>query len=579
MRNPTGPTTKREIVLAALGATAFALAFCHPMRGHLGEAGYHHDWDLLWQLDWAACGAVMRHHQLPLWNPYKCGGMPLLANPHSRILTPFFLLHLLFGPVAGLHLEIPVHLAIGWAGGYMLARIQGLGPLAAVAGASLFLGSSWIALRLAVGHLVYLPSLYLPWIAALVWLGAVRRSPLFAALAGLLVAITLGEGGVYPVPHALLLGVLLSSTLAIARRSPWPLLAVLVFMLFSVGFAAAKLLPAYDLMRLHPRPIEGAERGSLDVLFAALFSRNQDLFRHFAGPFWGFHEYGAYVGPLGAVLALAGIAASPRRAAPWLVTAGTFLLLAMGNSLGAYSPWPLLHHLPVFSSERVPARFLIPFTLATGMLVAHGVQFLRTSVGRIGRLAAPLLVGALVLDLWLVSPANLGHMFGGEQVVRPAAPEFTQTVTTAAHWEMLSVARANMGAIDCHEYTIFTTKVRGADQAGYRGEQYLLGSGDVRLLEWTPNALEYAVETSAPTVLVVNQNYDPGWEIREGDAEVFSQGGLLAARLLAGKQRVRLVYRSRLFRVGLAITIVSLVAALALARFERRRGVSGPTTA
>src|SRR5206468_3752843 len=229
--------------------------------------------------------------------------------------------------------------------------------------ASLFSGSSWLALHLAVGHLVYLPSLYLPWIAALVWLGVVRRRLVFAAFAGLLVALTLGEGGVYPVPHALLLCALLGATLAVARRSAWPLLTVAVFTLFSVGFAAAKLLPTYELLRQHPRPMQGVEKSALDLVVAALVSRDQDLFRHIRGP-WGFHEYGAYVGRLGAALALVGIVSSPRRAAPWLVAAATLLLLALGDTLGTHSPWALLHHLPVFSSERVPPRFLIPFTLA-----------------------------------------------------------------------------------------------------------------------------------------------------------------------------------------------------------------------
>src|SRR5438093_334681 len=106
------PQTAREPVLVGLVAVAFALAFSYPVLGHLSEAGFRRDWDLLRQLDWAAFHSVTHFHQLPLWNPYKCGGMPLLANPHSRIVTPFFLLHLFLGPNVGLNLEVPLHLAI-----------------------------------------------------------------------------------------------------------------------------------------------------------------------------------------------------------------------------------------------------------------------------------------------------------------------------------------------------------------------------------------------------------------------------------------------------------------------------------
>src|SRR2546428_13763835 len=107
---------------------------------------------------------------------------------------------------------------------------------------------------------------------------------------------------------------LVAGTLAIARLSPRPLVTVLVVTLFSVGFAAPKLLPTWELLRAHPQTMQGVEKGSLDVLYAALFSRHQDLYRHTVGP-WGFHEYGAYIGPIAAVLALAGVASSPRRGA------------------------------------------------------------------------------------------------------------------------------------------------------------------------------------------------------------------------------------------------------------------------
>ena len=50
-------------------------------------------------------------------NPYLWAGMPMLADAESRVLTLFFLLHVLFGPTVGIHLEIPLHLAIGFLAG------------------------------------------------------------------------------------------------------------------------------------------------------------------------------------------------------------------------------------------------------------------------------------------------------------------------------------------------------------------------------------------------------------------------------------------------------------------------------
>jgi hypothetical protein len=50
--------------------------------------------------------------------------VPLLANPQSRVLTPFFLLHLLLGTFAAIRFEIFLHVLIGMIGFYKLARCR-----------------------------------------------------------------------------------------------------------------------------------------------------------------------------------------------------------------------------------------------------------------------------------------------------------------------------------------------------------------------------------------------------------------------------------------------------------------------
>src|ERR1700693_5382479 len=110
---------KWESAFVICCAILFGLAFSLPVLAHLSAVSTNYDWDFHLELHWVPFYKVTHFHQFPLWNPYRCGGLPMLANPHSRILTPFFLLHLLFGPFIGLHLEIPLHLAIGWSGGFV----------------------------------------------------------------------------------------------------------------------------------------------------------------------------------------------------------------------------------------------------------------------------------------------------------------------------------------------------------------------------------------------------------------------------------------------------------------------------
>jgi hypothetical protein len=561
-------------VLVAVAAALFGIAFSYPILLHLGELSLHQDWDLLWQLQWVAYHSVVHFAELPLWNPYKCGGMPLLANPHSRMLTPFFLLHALFGPVLGLQLEIPLHLAIGFGGGYVLARVLGLGPLAAILCGTVFPASSWFSLHVAVGHVVFLPSMYLPWIAALLHRSITRQTLSPALGAGLLGALTLGEGGVYCVPHALLLAGILGATIAVLTRSLRPLASVLAFGSATFGFAALKTLPLAALMRAHPRVMYSDETTPAAFLLTSLFSRDQVWSRD--SPDWLFHEYGAYVGVGAGMLALLGVVSSPRRTLPWVVAGVVLLVLALGD-FGPASPWVLLHRLPVFSTGRVPTRWLIPFTLTAGVLAAFGLESLGRRAGRYGAVIAASIVSVLVVDLWLVGPPNLHHAFEGQPQALPPAAEFRQMTGSGGAYLMLAHAKANLGSVKCDEFVSYPSSVLGADHPGYRGEHYLVGPGTSRTVAWTPNALTYAVEVPEPALLVVNQNFDPGWHIAAGEGAVVAHDGLLAVRLPAKAQDVTVAYRGDRFREGLAITLLTgVVSLLVLGREVSRRRAAGP---
>ena len=94
------------------------------------------------------------------------------------------------------------------------------------------------------------------------------------------------------------------------------------------------------------------------------------------------------------------------------------------------------------------------------------------------------------------------------------------------------------------------------------------GPGQVTLRRWTPNALSYEVDTPANNVMVVNENYDHNWRLVKGNGDVFSDSGLVAVHLPAGKQRLKLVYRDYFFLAGAAVTLMTCVAALTCWRRE-----------
>ncbi len=299
----------------------FSLVFSYPILAHLTFPGSDNDWDFSFEMAWTPYYTIRHFHQIPLWNPYKCGGLPMLANPQSRILTPMFLLQLVCGPVLGLHLEIILHLALAWAGGYLLGRTLGMTRLGAVGAATLFPASSWFYLHLGEGHAVMLPFAYLPWLALCLWRAFESRGATYAIAAGAILALMFGEGGVYAVTYSILVAGVLAFAVAFLKGSLQPLLELSISGLFAAGFAAVKLLPSRSFVDHFPRLIGNGYSTDWRVLGIALFSPDQDKLRVSPGGF-GFHEYGAYVGIGFGLLALCAMLAPLRKTAPWLLAAG-----------------------------------------------------------------------------------------------------------------------------------------------------------------------------------------------------------------------------------------------------------------
>lgn len=225
-----------------------------------------------------------------------------------------------------------------------------------------------------------------------------------------------------------------------------------------------------------------------------------------------------------------------------------------------------MRKLPVISSERVPSRFLIPFVLEVAVIAGFGAEFLVSELETFGVILASALLAVAVSDAWLVSKPNLPAPVAGDPPVALWSPEFRQ-FSNGDPWSAYDFNMQNRGAISSQEeldfHEVSHIKAVGANQVGYRGEQYLRGPGSMVLRRWTPNALTYDVDTQQANVLVINENYDPNWRLTSGNGRLLSVNGLLGVDLPSGKQQLTLVYRNTLFWLGSALTfLTSIVGAL-----------------
>jgi hypothetical protein len=570
-----------ECLAVALGSTGLGLVFSYPLLTNLSIPSALDDWDHDLAYSWAPYDAIRNFHQFPLWNPYKCGGLPLFANPESRIATPFTLLHLLAGPIAGLYLDIPMHFALAWAGGYLLARALKMSRLAACGAATVFPASSWYALHMTAGHSTFLAMTFMPWVLAFCLLAGDRHRLSLAACAAAAFALSFLDGYPYEIVFELLLIAVVLPGYAIRGRSLWPMWALGVTVVLGAGLMAVKLVPVSYFMATHPRLIVTGDplfdQNDYQLLRTVLFSRNQDHSLFSTNDNWGYWEFGGYIGLFGLPAILGAFCGA--ESLIWILT-GAWLLLVWRGSPSPFWPWPLLHYLPVLSQTRVPSRAIVPFTLVVGVLAGFGFDWVGHRVQQYGRAIAASVMLIATIDCLVVGTPNYWYVVGNpESEIEPLASGFHQIFRTVPKHE-LSYARNGEGAKHCNEITRWPTRVLGYDQRGYKGEQYLTGQGSVELARWTPNALEYEVDAPEATVLVVNQNYDPYWRIAEGTGQVFELDGdvgrtipvpgLLAVRVPAGHHVVSLVYRSTPVIVGAIVSLLSVLAGLILWRLEAR---------
>ncbi|HXW85486.1 MAG TPA: hypothetical protein VEJ86_13850, partial [Candidatus Binataceae bacterium] len=228
-----------------------------------------------------------------------------------------------------------------------------------------------------------------------------------------------------------------------------------------------------------------------------------------------------------------------------------------------------MRELPVCSMLRIIGRFVIPFTLCVAVLSAIGID---EGIRRFGSVAAGFAVVLLaigMLDSLVVSTPYMRHSFDrvprhfDYQPIFKQSPEgdvFNQTV----------ISQANMGQVHCYEYTPWTTTAVAYSEQGYRGEQYMVGPGKVTLVSWTPNRLTYSIDIPAPSILVINQNYEPEWHLARGTGLIFSANGLIGVMVNKSQEELVLVYGGWHYKVGLAISILTLLVAMLSVLWPKR---------
>ena len=362
--------------------------------------------------------AALRAGQLPFWNPYLFAGAPLLANPQAAVLYP---LHwpLIWLPVtAQVYWSAALHTWLLAMGGYALLRAWGASAWAGLVTALVLAGSGFVGGLL--GHINQLnAAAWLPWAALFLVLpppavGENQAMPWWPRLVGrgigfgLATALMLLAGhtqsayinlfglGLWCLAPILTWlwerfrarsrhpSVPVPASVRLSVHTVAPLLIYSSGVLLALLLSAAQLLPTLELSQL------GIRSSGLSYLDATSFSLKPWQLGWTLLPSYGlvslqtvfdtpaYTEFVAYIGLTG--LLLAGYGAWRGRG-----PARTFGLLMVGLglllALGRWNPLYFVLHqvVPGFDLFRVPARWLMLYTLGAAVLAGLGWDVLRVA--------------------------------------------------------------------------------------------------------------------------------------------------------------------------------------------------------
>jgi len=255
------------------------------------------------------------------------------------------------------------------------------------------------------------------------------------------------------------------------------------------------------------------------------------------------------------------------------LTTAFLFLLSLGE-FAAYAPASLAHHLPLFSSFRIPSRYTIPFLHFAALTLAWAFQSTleRSGLSQTARIVVAAAALAASAHLIYVNQWNLRRVF-------TEAP-----FDTSFHW--LSGPRQIGTLADASPYTPGSPMLRALMEdrsfyTCYESLQLAHGSvadrpqvfdadsgGRVTGLDFSPNVLTFSVNDGAGDARVLlNQNWAPGWTSDRSELAAPPQTELASVVIPAKESgRLSFSFRPPLLVTGLIIFDLALIATLTMWR-------------
>lgn len=565
-----------------------SLVFSWPVFQNIKNWGKM-DWDEVFFWSAVARDTILKYRQIPLWNPYAQpeGSLVFLAYPNSHFLSPFFLLIITFGVVYGLKLLIPIHLSIGLLGMYYLSRHFKLSGISSYLAAFVYMLNSIFSLHLAEGHFEWLTMAFVPWLI----LGLLKsvKKPIHTLSAALAFALIILAGSVDVLSIIVLFLIILSCFLALQKRSL--LIFKRLIFIFGITFllCSVKLLPMLEYLSTFSRKTYYSGKTQPSTLGTILLAHQQaDLYTKTKwyspkmkteygkrlGISHGWHEYGAYTGIAPILLSIVGLFASFKRYWPWAIAAAMFLLISLGDILWGLGFWNILHSLSFYQWLQVPSRFILGLIISLSLFAGIGLDKIKANKTGKTSILTVILLFVILIDFYIVNIPIWKQAF---TVVPPKNIQRNSVFVQKAEFDSFTYKNemrggrylaylVNEGILKKVSFDIDSPQgtVKAVSSPDYKGEAYFAGvKGQLKIEYFSPNKIILNLKTKVDDILVLNQAYYRGWQIKAAkSARVSPYKGLISAKVSPGEYKIVFYFLPISFIIGSAVSLLTAAVCL-----------------
>ena len=523
--------------------------------------------------------ALRTYHELPLWNPFDCHGIPLWNHPESMAGAPILLLTVGLNTTVTTILWYGLHVAAGFVAMWLLARDDlKLTRLAAFIAAAMWAFGVAHTSQYGGEHASLAGFLYAPLLLFL-WRKAEESWDARVGL-GLVIALLVYEGATYPLPYTLLvLGLETLTRIWRMRRLRNILVAGITVAVVSVMIAGARLLPLMDELAAHKRAMDPDfdDLWHLRSLIDMFVLRTPHWRSRFTEQQYVFGEYIAYIGWLGLALVILGVAVSAAEHA-WLLVLSVLIFVFMLGHFASWAPYTFLQaHVLPFKSMRVPSRYrmllLVNLCLYVGLAVDRIPQLFKATFGMpsIARALRAALVGSALIavgDQVGLGQEILAYRFNGPPEVKVARAARFHYATDGLTPDFIDQPRQNEAWLGCRH----STWAFGTEAPVWTGDVPQARAADdgavVTRSSRTHNTFTADVVVTRPSHLLLNSAWDRGWTTDVGTV-IESGNKLLAIDLPVGHHQVHARYWPRYLTLGMWMTGLGTVGVIVF--FLRRR--------